>query len=137
MALATPGLVPHFRQRRFRRGSRGGGRPALETVSRRPGARHNPLSVAITWQTSFDQLTIAGRELLKLVAWFAPDPIPESLLAAGGGPWGNVPSEYAVSSEDPQDALSDLEAYSLVSHGADAESPTFSVHRLVADVAAS
>ena len=91
-----------------------------------------PLSVAVTWQTSFDQLTDAGRDLLNLLAWFASDPIPESLLVAGGGPWGDAASENAVSSADPHDALADLEAYSLVTRAA--ESPTFSVHRLVADV---
>jgi tetratricopeptide (TPR) repeat protein len=91
-----------------------------------------PLSVAVTWRTSFDQLTGAGRELLNLLSWFASDPIPESLLVAGGGPWGDVASDHAVSSADPNDALADLEAYSLVTRAA--ESPTFSVHRLVADV---
>ncbi len=92
-----------------------------------------PLSVAITWQTSFDQLTAAGRELLNLLAWFAPDPIPESLLAAGGGPWGDVaPAEGADSSPDPHDVLADLEAYSLVTRAT--ESPTYSIHRLVQDV---
>ena len=91
-----------------------------------------PLSVAVTWRTSFDQLTVAGRELLNLLSWFASDPIPESLLVAGGGPWGDVASDDAVSSADPKDALADLEAYSLVTRAA--ESPTFSVHRLVADV---
>ena len=88
-----------------------------------------PLSVAVTWQTSLDQLTVAGRELLNLLAWFASDPIPESLLATGGGPWGDVASENALSSADPHDALADLEAYSLVTRAA--ESPTFSVHKLV------
>jgi hypothetical protein len=91
-----------------------------------------PLSVAITWRTSFDRLTVAGRELLNLLSWFAPDPIPESLLSAGGGPCGELASDDAVTSADPMDALADLEVYSLVTRAA--ESPTFSVHRLVADV---
>ncbi len=92
-----------------------------------------PLSVAITWQTSFDQLTAGGRELLNLLAWFCTDPIPESLLAAGGGPWGDVaPAEGADASPDPHEALADLEAYSLVTRATD--SPTFSIHRLVQDV---
>ena len=91
-----------------------------------------PLSVAVTWQTSFDQLTPAGRDLLNLLAWFAPDPIPESLLTAGGGPWGDGDSEHPVPSVDPLDALADLDAYSLVTRSTD--SPSFSVHRLVQDV---
>jgi hypothetical protein len=68
-----------------------------------------PMSVAVTWQTSFDQLTAAGRDLLNLLAWFAPDPIPESLLAAGGGPWGDLASDDALRSADPEAALADLE----------------------------
>jgi tetratricopeptide (TPR) repeat protein len=92
-----------------------------------------PLSVAITWQTSFDQLTASGRDMLNLLAWFAPAPIPESLLEAGNGPWGNAASDDAVGLADPHNALADLEAYSLVTRAAG--SPTFSVHRLVADVA--
>lgn len=39
-----------------------------------------PMSVAVTWQTSFDQLNQPARELLYKLAWFAPDPIPENLL---------------------------------------------------------
>ena len=64
-----------------------------------------PLSVAVTWQTSFDQLTVAGRELLNLLAWFAPEPIPETLLA-DGGPWGDGASDSALSSSDPLRELS-------------------------------
>jgi tetratricopeptide (TPR) repeat protein len=92
-----------------------------------------PLSVAVTWQTSFDQLTASGRELLNLLAWFAPAPIPESLLETGDGPWGKPASGEPQELADPHDALADLEAYSLVTRAAG--SPTFSVHRLVADVA--
>ena len=39
-----------------------------------------PMSVAVTWQTSLDQLTEPARRMLHLLAWFAADPIPESLL---------------------------------------------------------
>ena len=84
-----------------------------------------PRSVAVTWQTSVDQLSEPARRLLHRLAWFAPDPIPESLL------------EVFVAGEDNaevdrHDALAELETYSLVTRAADA--PTFSVHRLVQDV---
>jgi tetratricopeptide (TPR) repeat protein len=39
-----------------------------------------PRAVAVTWQTSVDQLTPAGRRLLERLAWFAPEPIPNFLL---------------------------------------------------------
>jgi len=79
-----------------------------------------PMSVAVTWQTSFDSLSEPARELLRILAWFAPDPIPESLL------------DEAEPTPDAREALADLEAYSLVTR-AD-ETPSFTVHRLVQDV---
>jgi tetratricopeptide (TPR) repeat protein len=84
-----------------------------------------PRSVAVTWQTTFNQLSEPARHLLYLLAWLAPDPIPESLLDVP------VPGQEK-SLSDPRDALADLEAYSLVTR-AD-EKPAFSVHRLVQDV---
>ena len=55
-----------------------------------PRVMQYPMSVAVTWQTSFDRLNEGARELLRMLAWFAPDPIPESLLEAGGGPFAPV-----------------------------------------------
>lgn len=83
-----------------------------------------PRSVAITWQTSFDRLSVPGHYLLDLAAWLAPEPIPEFLL------------EVPVPGADPVDlhaGLDDLDAYCLVTR--DANEPLFSVHRLVQDVA--
>ena len=48
-----------------------------------------PMSVAVTWQTSFDGLNERARQLLRMLAWFAPDPIPESLLEVRSGPFGS------------------------------------------------
>jgi hypothetical protein len=45
--------------------------------------------LAATWATSVEQLTPAGRRLLERLAFFAPEPVPESLLdvaAPGAGP---------------------------------------------------
>ena len=84
-----------------------------------------PRSVAITWQTSFEQLAEPARRLLQRLAWLAPEPIPESLLA--------VPIAGPEATEaDPFDALAELKSYSLVTRAADA--PYFSVHRLVQEV---
>jgi len=94
-----------------------------------------PLSVAVTWQTSFDQLSEPARRLLNRLAWFSPDPIPETLLDVtievssldDSGKYGisELPTELF-------DALADLETFSLVTRADDV--PTFSVHRLVQDV---
>jgi tetratricopeptide (TPR) repeat protein len=99
-----------------------------------------PRSVAVTWQTSVDQLTPAARELLHRLAWFAPDPIPESLLdvtappltpafSPGGGESARREDEGEA---DARTALANLEAYSLATR--DGTTPTFTVHRLVLDV---
>ena len=86
---------------------------------------HYPKSVAVTWQTSFDQLSEPTRRLLHRLAWFAPEPIPESLL--------DVPIPDAAETDvDLLDALVELETYLLVTRAAD--TPRFSVHRLVQDV---
>ena len=47
-----------------------------------------PASVAVTWETTFAQLTEPERRLLEVLAWLAPEPIPLFLFdgrAAGGG----------------------------------------------------
>lgn len=76
-------------------------------------------SVAITWQTSFEQLTPPARRLLQRLAWLAPAPIPASLLDEP------IPGEDA----DPREALVELEALSLARFSDNVGS--FTVHRLV------
>ncbi len=94
-----------------------------------------PMSVAVTWQTSFDQVDEYARRLMHWLSWFSSEPIPESIL--------DVPIKleslsndeqnyYIITSTDINDALINLEAFSLVTR-ADNEQ-TFSVHRLVQDV---
>jgi tetratricopeptide (TPR) repeat protein len=83
---------------------------------------HN--AVAVTWQTSVDQLTEAGRRLLERLAFLAPDPVPMFLLDIA------IPDAEA---EDLRDGLADLTAVSLATR--DAQGERFAVHRLVQDVA--
>jgi tetratricopeptide (TPR) repeat protein len=87
-----------------------------------------PRSLAMTWQTSVDQLSETARRLLQHLAWFAPDPIPESLLEV---PVPGVPNQEP-GSDGLLDALTELDTYSLVTRSR--QSPSFSVHRLVQDV---
>jgi tetratricopeptide (TPR) repeat protein len=81
-------------------------------------------AVAETWQTSVDQLTSAGRELLQRLAFLAPEPVPESLL--------DVPVPDVAAAGDPHAALDDLAKYSLARR--DPEAGTFLLHRLIQDV---
>ena len=41
-----------------------------------------PASVAVTWETTFAQLTEPERRLLEVLAWLAPEPIPLFLFDA-------------------------------------------------------
>ncbi|MCP3972748.1 MAG: tetratricopeptide repeat protein, partial [Rhodobacteraceae bacterium] len=45
-------------------------------------ARDYPHSLAITWETSFAQLSPAAQALLNLLSWFAPEPVPRETFAA-------------------------------------------------------
>jgi tetratricopeptide (TPR) repeat protein len=89
-----------------------------------PRLMQYPKSVAVTWQTSFDQLGEPARRLLQRLAWLAAAPIPESLL--------DVAAPGAAAEDDGYAALAELESYSLVTR-AD-ETPSFTVHRLVQEV---
>lgn len=82
-----------------------------------------PASVAITWQTSFSQLSDSARDLLHRLAWLSPQPVPENLLDI------RYPGR---AEEDLREALAELESYSLVTR--DSDEPYFSVHRLVQEI---
>ncbi|MBL8397699.1 MAG: tetratricopeptide repeat protein [Candidatus Accumulibacter sp.] len=92
---------------------------------------HYPKSVAQTWQTSFDRLGGTARELLRRLAWLAPEAIPESLLDTPAAP--AAPDATPVAPPRAlRKALVELERYSLVHRADDAAS--FRVHRLVQTV---
>jgi hypothetical protein len=44
------------------------------------GVTDYPSAAAVTWQTSVQQLTPEGRRMLELLAFLAPEPVPEFLL---------------------------------------------------------
>ncbi|MGP0092687.1 MAG: tetratricopeptide repeat protein [Xanthobacteraceae bacterium] len=91
-------------------------------------AYDHDVGLAATWATSVDQLKPAGRRLLERLAFFAAEPIPETLLDVA------APGDEA--DFDARDALADLFAYSLAAPAAaDAKATgrAFAVHRLVQD----
>ena len=63
-----------------------------------------PASVAITWETTFSQLPEPARQLLEVLSWLAPDPIPLFLFDA-------APLVEAI--PDPRGALASLRRFSL------------------------
>ena len=98
-----------------------------------------PVSIAVTWDTSFEQLDAGSRALLHLLSWFAPDPIPVSV-------WQTPTAEQAIADvaeslrdsdlgrgatelQDAEDARAGLWRYGLIqwTEGRSA----FRVHRLV------
>lgn len=103
---------------------------------------HYPSSVAVTWDTSVQQLDAAALALLQILCWFAPDPIPRTLLAASAGEQQLTEcmtllsdKQTAASQPDLEDALAQLAAYSLVRW--EVNNSAFSLHRLVADITQS
>jgi Domain of unknown function (DUF4062) len=78
----------------------------------RPEIADYDRAVATTWQTSVDQLTDAGRDLLERLAFFAPDPVPMFLLDVA------VPD---LEDEDQEGALADLTDVSLATRDAEGE----------------
>ena len=103
---------------------------------------HYPRSVAVTWDTSVQQLDAAAFGLLQILCWFAPEPVPRALLnvASAEQELANVlaltginPTQTAK--PDLEDALSMLAGYSLVKW--EDGNTAFSLHRLVADITRS
>jgi tetratricopeptide (TPR) repeat protein len=87
-----------------------------------------PASVATTWLTSFQQLSVAAQTLLRRLAWLSPEPIPESLLEVA------VPANDGDTAEpiEAMESLVELDRYSLVSRSR--QSDSFLLHRLVQEV---
>jgi tetratricopeptide (TPR) repeat protein len=102
-------------------------------------AMQYPRTVAVTFLTSFEQLSPNGRRLLNLLAWLAPEPVPQFLVEVRGGPFAaeneeNLPEEqWPGAQEEAEEALSDLVRFSLATRSMDRNA--FSVHRLVQTVA--
>ena len=80
-----------------------------------------PESVATTWQTTIKELSEPERKLFNILAWFAPEPIPLSLL-----------ERNIVDGAEARDALAGLASWSLARWMADGEG--FAVHRLVQEI---
>jgi tetratricopeptide (TPR) repeat protein len=88
-----------------------------------PRLMQHPMSVAVTWRTTFDQLAEPEQRLLDILGWLAPEPIPLRLF-------DSAPLMAAI--PDPHGSLSNLADYSLVRYGA--KSDTIVVHRLVQEI---
>jgi tetratricopeptide (TPR) repeat protein len=92
---------------------------------------HYPFSMAVTWDTTFEQLDGPGRALLNFLCWLAPEPVPRALLsgmklqrskhnAAEGTPAEDV---------DIEDALASLAGFSMLKW--ETGNQAFRIHGLI------
>jgi tetratricopeptide (TPR) repeat protein len=81
---------------------------------------HYPRSLAVTYQTSIDQLSEPAKEFFRVLSWLAPDPIPFVALDGDQAP------------TDARALLAELENLSLARR--DAADSAFTVHRLVQEI---
>jgi tetratricopeptide (TPR) repeat protein len=102
-----------------------------------------PRSVAVTWDTTSAQLDAPARALLRILCWFAPEPIPRAVLETEateqalvvGAEWlrasGDLPQADPAQAR-VEDALAALAGFSLLKweRGNDA----LHIHRLVEEV---
>src|SRR5262249_19981661 len=78
---------------------------------------HYPLSVAVTWDITFEQLDGSARALLNFLCWLAPEPVPRALLAPmklQRTRQNAAPGETAVENVDVEETLASLAAFSML-----------------------
>ena len=107
-----------------------------------PRTMKYPRSIAVTWQTTLDQLGPAELALLRLFAWFAPDPIPLFILEQDEAEaiWrdaiallaDNVPAAIPPGTGGAADTLAMLADFNLIRWDPSAE--TVSVHRVLKEI---
>jgi tetratricopeptide (TPR) repeat protein len=86
-----------------------------------------PRSIAVTWQTTIDQLGKPERILLELLAWFAPEPVPLSVF----GDYTLLSTDVNWGKDFPV-AIGNLADYSMVRWNVEKNSVT--VHRVVQEI---
>lgn len=94
-----------------------------------------PETVATTWALSFEQVkkeSAAAADLLCLLAFLAPDAIPEKMLTRGAAELGPMLGAAAADAYKLNEALEVLLRYSLVRR--DSSTHMLSIHRLVQTV---
>ena len=90
-----------------------------------------PKSVAVTWGTTWSQLSPASRGLLEILSWYAPDPIPQWVLT---GEASRPIAVKALGNADVDLALADLEKYSMLKRALTGGQWVLLVHRLVQEM---
>ena len=79
-----------------------------------------PFSVATTWQTTFRQLRPKAASILRLAAFLAPDPIPESMFEKSTALVEEATKAFRKETRQPptaesvREALAKLASYSMI-----------------------
>jgi tetratricopeptide (TPR) repeat protein len=101
---------------------------------------HYPKSLAVTWETSFEQLSPSAQALLNLLAWFAPAPIPRQSFEASFTPEtltalledAGSATQATTAPPDLEDLLDELSSLSLLKW--ESGNQAFTIHRLVQEI---
>jgi hypothetical protein len=91
-----------------------------------------PLSIAVTWDTSFEQLGWAACVLLNLLCWLAPEPVPRALITGAKLRIQNAANETPAEEGDLEEALIELAGFSMIKW--ETGNQAFRIHRLVLEV---
>ena len=134
LALALEQAAAHIETRRISLAAyreRWGEREAKVRTWYDPNTMAYGKSVAVAWDTSFEQLGAAARALLRLLCWLAAAPIPRSLLEteSAADTLGKLANPSVSAAEE---AMAELARYSLLQW--DAGAASFRIHRLVQEV---
>ncbi|MGH8489047.1 MAG: tetratricopeptide repeat protein [Gammaproteobacteria bacterium] len=106
-----------------------------------PRLMQYPRSLAVTWQTTIDQLGAGEIALLRLLAWLAPNPVPMFVLEGEAAEeiWREAIVLFRQESPESRKAAGELRAvlvrlanYSLLRW--DTEAQTVAVHRVVQEI---
>jgi len=95
-----------------------------------------PVSVAVTWQRTFEQLNPSAIALLRISSFLAPEMIPTAMFEKAGDTLSDAVKilckEMGVKNSGFKlnEALSDLSAYSMLTR----EEKGFTIHRIVQEV---
>lgn len=99
---------------------------------------HYARSVAITWETTTRALGPAALTLFRMLSWFAPAPIPRAMVSTPGVQdivrRALIGTGFREGEADPEQALSELIAYSMTRKVDEQGVPCVGLHRVVLQI---
>ncbi len=103
-----------------------------------PGVTRYPRSVAITYDTTMQEVGAVAVALFHILSWYAPDPLPEGVMYTpeAEGVLSELIAAAGLSAPyvDPEEALAKLSAFSMIKKIDLQGVPCVSQHRLVQEV---